>query len=140
MASSRAITMSALTRAAPVAARAAVASRALSTASRTPVRSATRPTLAVKLDASTRLAFRRAYADEAPRPKPKVGKIRKTFRWMWRITYLSTAGLVGYVCYEIYQDRHPEPQYEPDSSKKTLVILGELAAETIVISPLTTEL
>lgn len=46
-------------------------------------------------------------------------------RWVWRLTYISLGGLVLYACYAIYQDRHPEPQYQPDPSKKTLVILGE---------------
>lgn len=103
-----------------------IATRAFSTAARsTVVRSAARPTVSMKLNATGRVAFRRAYADEAPKPKPKPGKLRRTFRWMWRLTYLSAAGLVGYTFYNIYQDRHPLPQYEPDPSKKNLVILGE---------------
>lgn len=77
----------------------------------------------MRLAATGRVAFRRAYADEAPKPKPS--RLRRTFRWAWRITYLSTVGLVGYTCYIVYQDRHPEPQFEPDPTKKTLVILGE---------------
>lgn len=77
----------------------------------------------MKLQTTGRIAFRRAYADAPPKPKP--GKLRRTFRWMWRLTYLSLGGLAGYTVYLIYQDRHPEPQYEPDPSKKTLVILGE---------------
>jgi NADH:ubiquinone reductase (non-electrogenic) len=80
----------------------------------------------MKLANSGRIAFRRAYADEAPKPRP--GKLRRTFRWAWRLTYLSAIGLVGYTAYNIYEDRHPDEQYEPDPSKKTLVILGESTA------------
>lgn len=77
----------------------------------------------MRLQTTGRIAFRRAYADEAPKPKP--GKLRKALRWTWRLAYLSIGGLVGYTFYVIYDDRHPEPQHEPDPSKKTLVILGE---------------
>lgn len=125
MASARAINMSALTRAGPLASHGAIASRAFSTASRTPaMRSAARPSMALKLNNTGRIAFRRAYADEAP--KPKAGKIRRTLRWTWRLTYLSFAGLLGYTGYIIWEDRHPEPQYEADPTKKTLVVLGKL--------------
>jgi len=40
------------------------------------------------------------------------------------LTYLSILGGTGYVGYLVYADRHPDEQYEPDPSKKTLVILG----------------
>lgn len=83
----------------------------------------------MKLAATGRVAFRRAYADEAPKPKP--GKLRSTLRWAWRLTYLSAAGLVGYTFYIVYQDRHPEPQFEPDPTKKTLVILGKRSRSLI---------
>jgi NADH:ubiquinone reductase (non-electrogenic) len=45
-------------------------------------------------------------------------------RWLWRLSYLSLLGGVGYIGYTIYLDRHPEPQIEADPTKKTLVILG----------------
>lgn len=104
-----------------------VASRAMSTASSraSMLQSAARPTVAMRLANSGRIAFRRAYADEAPKPKP--GKLRRTLRWTWRITYLSVGGLVAYTFYTVYQDRHPDEQYQPDPTKKTLVILGELS-------------
>ena len=60
------------------------------------------------------------------KPKPKPSKIRRTFRWIWRLTYLSVGGLIGYTCYIIYLDRNPEPQFEQDPNKKTLVILGRI--------------
>ena len=65
----------------------------------------------------------RTYSDGAvPR---KSGRIRTTFRWLWRLTYLSALGTVGYVCYTVYLDRHPAPQTIPDPTKKTLVVLGQ---------------
>ncbi|KAL3955961.1 hypothetical protein ACCO45_008807 [Purpureocillium lilacinum] len=130
----------ALARAAQLAPRQTVAApRAFSTASRTTpsLRSAARPTVAMRLQTTGRLAFRRAYADEAPKPKP--GKLRKTFRWMWRLTYLSVLGLAGYTVYIIYDDRHPEPQYEADPTKKTLVILGTGWGSVALLKKLDTE-
>lgn len=104
-----------------------IAPRAFSTASRaasSTLRYSARPAAASKLAASSRFAFRRAYSEEAPKPKPKPGKLRRTFRWIWRLTYLSVGGAIGYTIYTIYQDRNPEEQYEQDPTKKTLVILG----------------
>lgn len=108
-----------------------IASRAFSTASAprtasSTLRYAARPTVASTVAASRRLALRRAYSAEAPQPKPKPGKLRKTFRWVWRLTYLSALGLIGYTVYVIYNDKHPGDQFEPDPTKKTLVILGML--------------
>ncbi len=70
--------------------------------------------------------FRHGYASEAaPVPPPKKPRFRK-LRWTWRLSYLATiAGLV-YLGYGIYLERHPEPQVEPDPTKKTLVILGKI--------------
>jgi NADH:ubiquinone reductase (non-electrogenic) len=82
-----------------------------------------RPSATLKLNHTGRIAFRRAYANEAPKPKP--GKLRRTFRWAWRLTYLSAFGVLGYTAFTIWQDRHPEPQVEQDPKKKTLVVLGE---------------
>lgn len=77
----------------------------------------------MRLQNSGRIAFRRAYADEAPKPKP--GKIRRTLRWAWRATYISLGGTIAYTCYLVYQDRNPEKQFDPDPTKKTLVVLGK---------------
>ncbi|KAI1180358.1 hypothetical protein F4777DRAFT_312138 [Nemania sp. FL0916] len=67
----------------------------------------------------------RTYASAAsPAPKKKSGKIRTTFRWLWRATYLSIFLGIGAVIYDGYLDRHPDDQYTPDPQKKTLVILG----------------
>lgn len=102
-----------------------IATGALATTSRV----STRPSVAMKLRNSGRIAFRRCYADEAPKSKPKSkskpGKLRRTLRWTWRFTYLSVLGLTGYGIYAIYDDRHPEDQFQPDPTKKTLVILGK---------------
>ncbi|KAH9892943.1 hypothetical protein F4778DRAFT_748940 [Xylariomycetidae sp. FL2044] len=67
--------------------------------------------------------FVRFYAD-APPPKSRPGKVRTTFKWLWRATYLSLLGVVGAVIYDGYLDRHPDEQFVPDPQKKTLVVLG----------------
>lgn len=113
--------MTAISRVGQMAPSSRIATRALSTVSKT----SARPSVAMKLNNTGRIAFRRAYADEAPKPKPKIGKIRRTLRWTWRITYLSVGALVGYTCYVIYDDRNPLEQVQPDPSKKTLVVLGK---------------
>jgi NADH:ubiquinone reductase (non-electrogenic) len=69
--------------------------------------------------------FARTYVDAALIPKKKAGKIRTTFKWLWRATYLSLIIGVGAVIYDGYTDRHPDEQFIPDPEKKTLVILGE---------------
>ena len=68
-------------------------------------------------------SFRRSYADSLP-PKPR--RRAGFFRWTWRLTYLSALGGIGYLGYTIYLLRTPQEQFEPDPSKKTLVILGML--------------
>ena len=67
---------------------------------------------------------RRTYADAAPAPKPK--KRFRFFRWMWRLSLLAGIGLTADVAHNIYTLRHPAEQFEPDPTKKTLVILGKL--------------
>lgn len=89
---------------------------------------ATRPVLAAPTVLSRRAQFTRAYAAAtaaAAVPKKKPGKIRTTFKWLWRATYLSLILGVGAVIYDGYLDRNPDEQYAPDPQKKTLVILGE---------------
>lgn len=68
-------------------------------------------------------SFRRAYADTLPN---KVRRKSGFFRWTWRFMYLSALGGIGWLSYSIYQLRTPNEQFEPDPSKKTLVILGIL--------------
>ncbi|KFA64574.1 hypothetical protein S40285_04566 [Stachybotrys chlorohalonatus IBT 40285] len=113
-------------------------SRCLSTASRTAlVRPITKPAPILRLSNSGRVAFRRHYADEAPKPKP--GRLRKTFKWIWRATYLSVGGLLAVTGYIIYLDRNPEQQFEADPSKKTLVVLGTGWGSVAMLKKLDTE-
>lgn len=73
-----------------------------------------------------RSSFRRSYADQiAPETKAKVKRSGfTTLKWIWRATYLSALGGLGWVCYGIYETRNPNDQLPPDPSKKTLVVLG----------------
>lgn len=100
---------------------AAPTARAFSSHTRTAGR---RPALqqAIKHQQTLTRQIRKASTEDAPRRKP--GAIRLTFRWLWRLTYLSVLGYMGYVGYEVYHDRNPPPQNPPDPNKKTLVILG----------------
>lgn len=65
---------------------------------------------------------RRSYADTIPPVTKRRG--RGFLRWSWRAFYLSALGGVGYMSYVIYMLRTPDDQFNPDPSKKTLVILG----------------
>ncbi|KAI0526524.1 hypothetical protein F5B22DRAFT_632994 [Xylaria bambusicola] len=94
--------------------------------------SATRPLLPSPAAVSSAVGpisrqFARSYAAgsaASPSPKKKPGKIRTTFKWLWRATYLSLFFGVGAIIYDGYLDRHPDDQFTPDPQKKTLVILG----------------
>jgi len=102
-----------------------IARRALATYSKqtSPLAATVRPNaLAVPRSTALVRQFQRAYADAAPTPRP--GKIRRTFKWLWRLTYLSVFGTLGFIGYTVYEDRNPHPQSEPDPTKKTLVVLG----------------
>lgn len=107
----------------------AVALRILNfSSSRSVSSTACRPTLNSRIQPPT-LQFRRQLSDAptaVPTPPKKAGKIRKTLRWTWRLTYLSLLGSLAYVSYDVWESRNPETQIEPDPSKKTLVILGEI--------------
>ncbi|KAK3302257.1 pyridine nucleotide-disulfide oxidoreductase-domain-containing protein [Chaetomium strumarium] len=83
--------------------------------------------------------FRRLYTnDAAPVPPPRRSRFR-VLRWTWRLGYLSALAGVGYIGYGVYQDRHPEPQVDPDPSKKTLVILGTGWGSVSLLKRLDTE-
>ncbi|KAK4224763.1 putative external mitochondrial NADH-ubiquinone oxidoreductase 1 precursor [Podospora fimiseda] len=84
--------------------------------------------------------FRRGYADQVSpvEPVPKKRRFR-TLRWAWRLGYLSALAGVAYIGYGVYQDRHPEPQIEPDPTKKTLVILGTGWGSVSLLKRLDTE-
>ncbi|KAK3692221.1 pyridine nucleotide-disulfide oxidoreductase-domain-containing protein [Podospora appendiculata] len=116
-----------------------VASRHLTTATR---RAATRPAVSTTASSSQTVArqFRRGYADgAAPATAPVKARRFRTWRWIWRLTYLSAIGGVAYIGYGIYEDRHPEPQTEPDPTKKTLVILGTGWGSVSLLKKLDTE-
>lgn len=48
----------------------------------------------------------------------------RVLKWTWRLTYLSAIGGFVYLGYQIYENRTPADQEDPDPSKKTLVVLG----------------
>jgi NADH:ubiquinone reductase (non-electrogenic) len=72
-----------------------------------------------------RQSFRRSYADVVPPVAKRRGG--GFFRWTWRFVYLSAIAGTGYLSYIIYELRTPDEQFDPDPSKKTLVILGMCA-------------
>ncbi|KAF8448363.1 hypothetical protein BGX38DRAFT_594771 [Terfezia claveryi] len=95
------------------------------------VRGAFAPQLGLRTMAPRNLAYVRPQATRkalqtglgfssgrAPRPKSRA------LRYLWRATYLSAIGGVAYLGYSIYDSRNPHDQFEPDPSKKTVVILG----------------
>lgn len=100
--------------------------RSLSTRAQSQVLQAVRPLRSGNPHRTLQRSARRSYADAPPAPKPK--KRAGFFRWLWRLTLLSGAGLTGALAYSIYQLRYPVEQFEPDPSKKTLVILGKRLA------------
>ncbi|KPI38115.1 External alternative NADH-ubiquinone oxido, mitochondrial [Cyphellophora attinorum] len=92
--------------------------------------------------ASFQQSFRRSYADApqvqlSPGPKPK--KRFRFLRWLWRITYLSLIGGTAYVGYQIWDIRNPNEQFEPDPTKKTLVVLGTGWGAVSLLKKLDTE-
>lgn len=95
-------------------------SRRSLTSSRAQVLRAAQP---LRASALARQSFRRTYADASSEAR-KPGKAVRTLKWLWRLTLLSGLGLTGVLGYSIYEQRHPVEQFQPDPSKKTLVILG----------------
>jgi NADH:ubiquinone reductase (non-electrogenic) len=74
-----------------------------------------------------RQSFRRGYAElppVAPAVPAKKPRRFRVLRWIWRATYISLLGGVGYLAYTVYDLRHPVDQIEPDPTKQNLVILG----------------
>ncbi|KAK4146168.1 uncharacterized protein C8A04DRAFT_35158 [Dichotomopilus funicola] len=84
--------------------------------------------------------FRRNASSDAAAlaPAPKKRRFRK-LRWTWRLGYLSALAGIGYIGYGVWLDRHPEPQLEADSTKKTLVILGTGWGSVSLLKRLDTE-
>jgi NADH:ubiquinone reductase (non-electrogenic) len=112
----------------------------LSLASRRCLCTSLRANYALRASKPTRLlrpavqqSFRRAYADAptinlSPTPRPR--KRFRFLRWTWRVTYLSAIGFVGWLSFTVWELRNPNDQFDPDPSKKTLVILGELRLDS----------
>jgi NADH:ubiquinone reductase (non-electrogenic) len=81
-----------------------------------------RPSSRILLDKSKlQQNLSRTYADIAPAKKPRRFRF---FRFLWRLTYLSAIGGTAYLAYGVYEQKHPDDQFEPDPTKKNLVILG----------------
>ncbi|RKF57069.1 External alternative NADH-ubiquinone oxidoreductase, mitochondrial [Erysiphe neolycopersici] len=94
-----------------------------------------------RLRATNKLApknysFRRNYSDSAPLRKPRRFKALKT---IWRLTYISAIGGIGYLVYGVYELRNPTDQFVPDPSKKNLVILGTGWGAVSLLKKLDTE-
>ncbi|KAL8751964.1 MAG: hypothetical protein Q9199_006074 [Rusavskia elegans] len=81
--------------------------------------------------------LRRSYADAIPPVTKRRG--RGFLRWSWRAVYISALGGVGYMSYVIYMLRTPDEQFNPDPSKKTLVILGTGWGSVSLLKKLDTE-
>lgn len=116
----------------------AVASRILASSARSLTTPSSRPLAAGSIRPIAR-QFQRQYSESSAPPPKKPGKIRRTFRWTWRLFYLSVLGTLAYVSYEVWDIRHPEPQVAPDPSKKTLVILGTGWGSVALLKKLDTE-
>lgn len=81
-----------------------------------------------------RQSFRRQYADnQAPQailsPKATPKKRWGFFKTLWRITYISLLGGTAYLFYTVYDLKYPTEQFDPDPSKKTLVVLGKIQTQ-----------
>jgi NADH:ubiquinone reductase (non-electrogenic) len=83
------------------------------------------------------LQFRRAYADVAPAKKPRRFRF---LRYLWRATYLSAIGGIAYLAYGVWDLRHPDEQFEPDPTKKNLVILGMSCKILIILKSLCSDM
>ncbi|TVY58068.1 External alternative NADH-ubiquinone oxidoreductase, mitochondrial [Lachnellula cervina] len=113
--------------------------RSFATSSRSLLTRAARPSSRVTLDKSKlQQIFRRTYADVAPAPAKKPRRFRY-FTYLWRFTYLSVIGGSAYLAYGVWELRHPEEQFEPDPSKKNLVILGTGWGAVSLLKKLDTE-
>ncbi|MCJ1401208.1 NADH:ubiquinone oxidoreductase [Xylographa trunciseda] len=88
-------------------------------------------------NANLQSSFRRSYADTISPVTKRRG--RGFFRWTWRLTYLSAIGGTAYLAYNIYTLRTPQEQFDPDPSKKTLVVLGTGWGSVSLLKKLDTE-
>ncbi|EKD20474.1 uncharacterized protein L3040_004239 [Drepanopeziza brunnea f. sp. 'multigermtubi'] len=107
----------------------------------TPLTRAPRSTSRILLQQSKlHQTSRRAYADIAPAPVEKAKKRRfPFFKTLWRLTYASAIIGTAYMAYGVYELRHPDDQFEPDPTKKNLVILGTGWGAVSLLKKLDTE-
>lgn len=109
--------------------------RSFATSSRSFTRA--RPTSRILLERSKlHQNSRRAYADIAPAKRSKRFPFFKT---LWRLTYISAIAGTAYLAYGVYDLRHPDDQFEPDPTKKNLVILGTGWGAVSLLKKLDTE-
>ncbi|ESZ98346.1 hypothetical protein SBOR_1224 [Sclerotinia borealis F-4128] len=115
-----------------------IAQRSYATSNRV-LLSHARPNARVTVDKSriSQIA-QRTYADVAPVNVKKPNRFR-FLRWSWRITYLSLIGGATYLGYEVWELRHPDEQFQPDPTKKNLVILGTGWGAVSLLKKLDTE-
>ncbi|KAK5080151.1 NADH:ubiquinone oxidoreductase [Exophiala xenobiotica] len=107
---------------------------------------AKRPLTAQLQRSAIRQPFRRQYADNkapevtlSPAAAAKPKRRWRFLRTLWRITYLSVLGTIGWTAWTVYDLRNPNDQFEPDPSKKTLVILGSGWGSVALLKKLDTE-
>lgn len=72
-------------------------------------------------------------------PTPIKKKRTSILRWAWRLIKYSAFGAVAYIGYGIWVSRNPADQFEPDPSKKTLVVLGTGWGSVSLLKKLDTE-
>lgn len=92
--------------------------------------------------AFTQSAFRAQGSPQvtlSPTPKKKPSRFRRFLHFSWRLTQLTFLGVFGYVSYGIYVSRNPNDQFDPDPSKKTLVVLGTGWGSVALLKKLDTE-
>ncbi|KAE8441797.1 hypothetical protein EG329_004310 [Mollisiaceae sp. DMI_Dod_QoI] len=96
-----------------------------------------RPSSPVLLDKSKlQQQFRRGYADVAPVKKPRRFRF---FKFVWRAAYLSAIAGSAYLAWGVWDLRHPDDQFEPDPTKKNLVVLGTGWGAVSLLKKLDTE-
>ncbi|KAI9882022.1 MAG: External alternative NADH-ubiquinone oxidoreductase mitochondrial [Watsoniomyces obsoletus] len=88
------------------------------------------------LSLSVHIARRQASTEPLPKPRRRF----PVLRWIWRLTWMSALGGLAFVGYQVYTLRYPIDQFEPDPSKKTLVILGTGWGAVSLLKKLDTEL
>lgn len=126
-------------------ARPAIAARPAARITRQAVPQATRASIASPIlrRSFTQSNFHAQGAPEvnlSPQPqKPKRGGFRRFLSFTYRLIQISLIGGTGYLAYGIYVSRNPADQFDPDPSKKTLVVLGTGWGSVSLLKKLETE-